>query len=105
MKSISIDDQGISRPNWVCKCRKGFLSRLRPPIHILAGEKVCIHVTSPTQFSVELASKHKLRIASGVVSTGLKITCTGIWADAPNDAAISRECSATVSNVFGPYKC
>src|SRR5215213_3801757 len=105
MKSISIVDQGISRLYCVCKCRKGLRSKLNPAIHILAGEKVCIQVTSPTQFLVEFASRHNSRIASGVVRTGLKTICTGICADAPKAVAISRECSATVSRVFEPYRC
>src|SRR6185503_21362088 len=102
---MSISAQGISRLYCVCKCRNGFLSRLNPAIHILAGEKVCIQVIRPIQYFVEFASKHNSRIASGVVKTGLNTTCTGTDADAPNAAAISRECSATVSNVLGPYKC
>src|SRR5258706_2567318 len=105
MKSISISDQGISRPYCVCKCRNGFLSRLKPAIHIFAGEKVCIQVISPIHVLEELASRHNSRIASGVVRTGLKTICTGICAEEPKNAAISRECSATVSNVLGPYKC
>jgi len=32
----------------------------KPAIHILAGEKVCIHVTNPTQFSVVFASTQQL---------------------------------------------
>jgi len=41
MKSISISDQGISRLNWVCRCRIGFFRIESPEIHIFAGEKVC----------------------------------------------------------------
>src|SRR5690349_12106245 len=102
---MSMVDHGISRLYCVCKCMNGFLRRLKPAIHILAGEKVCIQVINPTQFFVEFASRHNSRIASGVVSTGLKTTCAGTCVDAPKAAAISRECSATVSKVFGPYKC
>src|SRR6266487_6892985 len=105
MKFMSISDQGISRLYWVCRCKNGFLIKCKPAIHILAGEKVCIQVLRPTQFFVEIASRHSSRIASGVVSTGLNTTCTGRWAEAPSDAAISRECSATVSSVLEPYKC
>ncbi len=99
---MSISAQGISRLYWVCRCTKGFLSRLSPAIHILAGEKVCIQVIRPMQLAVELASRHSSRIASGVVSTGLKTTFTGMCADALSAAAISRECSATFASVFGP---
>src|ERR1044071_10287860 len=97
MKFISISDQGISRLYCVCKCKNGFLSRLNPAIHILAGENVCIHVIRPTQFFAELASRHNSRMASAVVSTGLKITCVGRYFDSPSAFAISRECSATRS--------
>src|SRR5689334_8259160 len=83
IKFISISDQGISRLNWVCKCKNGFLSRLNPAIHIFAGEKVCIQVIRPMQFRAEFASRHKSRIASGVVNTGLNTTWTGIFAEAP----------------------
>src|SRR5512132_1491961 len=102
---MSMLDQGISRLYCVCRCRKGFFSNVRPAIHILAGENVCIHVISPTQFLLELASRHSSRIDSGVVKTGLNTTFAGTCAEAPNAAAISFECSATVSNVLGPYKC
>ena len=56
MKSISISFQGISRLNCVCKCNKGFCRIFNPPIHILAGEKVCIHAIMPIQFRSVLAS-------------------------------------------------
>src|SRR5215208_4487478 len=105
MKFMSISDQGISRPYWVCRCNKGFLSKLKPAIHILAGEKVCIQVINPTHWFAEFAARHNSRMDSGVVNTGLKTTCTGNCAEAPSAAAISREWSATCSSVFGPYKC
>ena len=57
----------------------GFFSSVSPAIHILAGENVCIQVIRPTQASLELASRHSRRMASGVVSTGLKTTFTGTW--------------------------
>ena len=38
-------------------------------------------------------------------NTGLNTTCTGRCCEAPSAVAIARECSATVSNVLGPYKC
>ena len=49
MKSMSISDQGSSRLNCVCRCSSGFCSAPRPPIHIFAGENVCIQAITPTQ--------------------------------------------------------
>ncbi len=39
---------------------------LRPPIHILAGENVCIQATRPMHFGAALASRINWRISSGV---------------------------------------
>ncbi len=105
MKSMSISDHGISRLYCVCKCSSGLVSAVNPPIHILAGENVCIHAISPTQFAAALASRHSVRMASGVVSSGLNTTFTGIADAAESVAAISCECAATSSSVFGPYRC
>ena len=51
MKSMSMSPHGISALYWVWKCRRGFSRDWRPLIHILAGEKVCIQVMTPTHFS------------------------------------------------------
>ena len=51
MKSMSISFHGISRLYCVWRCSSGFLSSCNPWIHILAGEKVCIHVITPMHFS------------------------------------------------------
>ncbi len=64
----------------MCRCSSGFCRTLSPPIHILAGEKVCIHATSPMHFGAAFASSITCRISSGVVSTGLKTTRTGMSA-------------------------
>ena len=77
MKSMSIDDQGMSRLNWVCRWQSGLLSRVRPPIHILDGLNVCIHATIPMQFGAASASRSMAVISSGVVTTGLKTSLTG----------------------------
>ncbi len=76
-----------------------------PAIHILAGEKVCIHVINPTQFFALFASVHNSVIAPGVVTTGLNATFTGILPDCESDCAISAECSATFFSAASPYKC
>ena len=49
MKSMSISLHGRSRLNWVWNCSRGFCNWLSAGIHILAGEKVCIHTMSPMQ--------------------------------------------------------
>ncbi len=56
MKSMSMVSQGISALYWVWKWSRGFCKSCRPLIHILAGEKVCIHVMIPTHFSSLLAA-------------------------------------------------
>src|SRR5512133_3205045 len=105
MKSISISAQGISRLNWVCKWQNGLSRALKPAIHILAGENVCIQQTRPIQASEVLAALQTARISSGVVTTGLKTTLTGISVEASRFSTIFLECSATWAKVWGPYKC
>ena len=78
MKSMSISAQGRSRLNCVCRWSSGFCRAASPAIHIFAGEKVCIHAITPMQSAAAFASRQSRRIASGVVSTGLCTTRTGI---------------------------
>ena len=68
---MSISDQGRSRLNCVCRCRSGFCSEPSPPIHIFAGENVCIHATTPTQLRAAFASRQTCRIDSGLFDDGL----------------------------------
>ena len=75
---MSMSAHGISRLYCVCRCSSGLVSEVNPPIHILAGENVCIQAIRPMQFGAALASRQSERIASGVVSTGLNTTFTGI---------------------------
>ena len=70
MKSMSISAQGRSRLNCVCRCRSGLRSASRPPIHIRAGENVCIQAMTPTQASAALASWKAAAIPSGDLTTG-----------------------------------
>ena len=102
MKSMSISDQGRSRLNCVCRCRSGFCSEPRPPIHIFAGENVCIHATTPTQLSAAFASRQTCRIDSGLFTTGLCTTRTGIVASASSEPAISRAWSSTWRSASSP---
>ena len=95
----------MSRLNWVCRCSSGRRSSDRPPIHILAGEKVCIQVISPAQAGSALAARQRSRMASGPVSTGLKTTGRGSAGSAPSPPAIRRACAATRSSASGPYRC
>jgi hypothetical protein len=72
MKSMSIRDHGSDTFAWVWRCSRGLRSASNPPIHIFAGEKVCIQATTPMHSSDAVASRHALRIASAVVRTGLQ---------------------------------
>ena len=83
MKSMSISPHGRSRLNCVWRWTNGLRSADRPPIHIFAGEKVCIHRMRPAQFASWLASRQSARISSGVVSSALKTTFSGIRFEAP----------------------
>src|ERR1035437_9765708 len=83
----------------------GFWMVFKPVIHILAGEKVCIHVMIPIQFLFVLASMHKFVISSVVFKTGLKTILTGISDASLNAFAIACELVATWASVSGPYKC
>ena len=78
---MSISDHGSSARNCVCRWSSGFASALNPAIQVLAGEKVCIQTTTPTQESASLASAHTRRIASEEMTTGLASTRTGISSD------------------------
>ena len=100
IKSMSISPQGRSRLNWVCRCRNGFRSAERPPIHIFAGENVCIHRINPAHSGLALASRIVARMASGVVRTGLKTTDSGSFS--PRPPAIACELAATCLRVSGP---
>src|SRR5215471_629062 len=90
MRSMSIPAHGISRLNWVWRWRRGFCSALRPPIHIFAGQKVCIQAMRPTQFGSALASRHRARTASGEVTTGLNVIFIGIAGESFNEVARQR---------------
>ncbi len=102
MKSMSIPDQGISRLNWVCRWANGFRRAESPPIHIFAGEKVCIQVTRPMQRSAEFASSQSVRIASGVVRTGRQTTRTGRAGAESSPVAMRFASSATFRRISSP---
>ena len=99
---MSMVDQGISRLNWVCRCTHGLCKTLSPAIHIFAGENVCIQVIRPMQLAAAFACVQRSRMASGVVSTGLKTTLAGIFCDSASDRAIVCESSATCRSVSSP---
>ncbi|OPZ71409.1 MAG: hypothetical protein BWY82_01729 [Verrucomicrobia bacterium ADurb.Bin474] len=80
----------------------GFFNNESPPIHILAGENVCIQQMRPAHLSSTLASAQSFRIASGPVRTDLNTTRTGIIGSASNDATISRECASTSWSTASP---
>jgi hypothetical protein len=81
MKSMSIVVHGSLRWNCVCKCSSGFCRILSPPIHIFAGENVCIQAMMPAQFGAALASSISSRIDSAEVITDLNTIRTGTWLD------------------------
>ena len=58
----------------VCRWRSGFCSAVSPPIHIFAGENVCIHAITPTHASAAFASRHSRRIDSALVTPGVWTT-------------------------------
>src|SRR5215831_1494383 len=105
MKFISMVDHGRSRLYWVCRWSRGFCRTLKPPIHIRAGENVCIQVINPIQFLALLASRKRSLILSAEVSTGLKTTSTGIFSALVSARAISLECSSTFLSAWSPYRC
>ena len=70
MKSMSIASHGISPWYCVCRWRSGRCRAVSPPIHILAGENVCIQAMTPTQAGFALASRNSARIPSASVTTG-----------------------------------
>ena len=102
MKSMSIWAQGSSRLNWVWRWASGFSRRVSPAIHILAGENVCIQVTTPTQSAAVFASTQVFRISSGPVSVGFHTTRTGSLPERSRNSAIFRESSATCFSVSSP---
>lgn len=68
---------GVSLLYCVLKYSTGFGRAVKPPIHIFEGENVCIHVMTPAQSCVLLASSQTRRISPGVVTAGLKTTLPG----------------------------
>src|ERR1700733_13352160 len=105
MKSMSISPQGRSRLNCVCRCRNGLLRTESPPIHIFDGEKVCIQRIKPAQFEALLASLHRARISSGLVSVGFQINLRGSRPEPLSSSTIFREFTATWFSVSRPYRC
>ncbi len=97
---MSISDQGSETLAWVCRCSNGLRRASRPPIHILAGENVCIQATTPTHSSEEVASRQARRIASAVVSTGRQTR--GTESRAASVSTIRWDCSATWRSVSSP---
>ena len=92
---MSMLDQGSDRLYWVCRCSTGRSRALSPAIHILAGEKVCIHTTTPAQVSDALASRHIRRMESESVRTGFHTRRGRICGAEPRSSAMLRDWSAT----------
>ena len=75
-----------------------------PPIHIRAGEKVCIQAMSPMHRSLAFASAIAAAMPSAERSTGRATMRTGIAGAASRAATISCESSATCSSAASPYR-
>ena len=99
---MSMRSHGASRLNCVCRCRIGFCSARRPPIHIRDGENVCIHRITPAQPASPLAASSVARISSGVVSRPLNTTGSGTRADPSIALATAWAFCATVRSGPGP---
>ena len=104
IKSISIVSQGISLLNWVCRCSNGFFNCCRPWIHILAGEKVCIQVMTPTHLSSLLAALNTASTSLEELAVPLYTTFTGSLPDSFRPLTISLECASTAITASPPYK-
>ena len=102
MKSISIDDQGRSRLNWVCRWRKGFFSVVSPRIHILDGEKVCIQSTRPAQLASLLASTQTLAIWSASTRRALNFRGSARRLEATRPSTTAWALAATCLSGPGP---
>jgi hypothetical protein len=87
---------------WVCRCKIGTCSAVRPAIHILAGENVCIQTITPMHFGFAEASKQMALMLSGVVSTGFQVALIGTFAAAFKVATTSWDCCATCAKVSSP---
>ena len=74
-----------------------------PPIHIFAGENVCIQTITPTHDSAAFASTATRRIEVEFVATSRYTTPTGMSACPSRPAATSRACASTCRSVACPY--
>ena len=99
---MSISPHGSSRSNCVWRCSSGLRSALRPPIHIRAGENVCIHAITPTHSSSALASANTRRMASASVNGSRSTIATGMAGLSLSASASLRECSWTWRRVSSP---
>ena len=105
MKSMSMSAHGRSRLYCVWRWTSGLRRSVSPPIHILAGEKVCIHATTPMHDGLASASCRTAAIASAVVTTGLATILTGTSAASSRQRAMCRAFSSTRSRTVSPYRC
>ena len=99
---MSISDQGRSRLYWVWRWTSGLRRSVSPPIHILAGENVCIQATTPTHVGEASASRRTAAIASGVVTTGFATIRIGTPAASSRQRAMWRAFSSTRARTASP---
>ena len=102
MKSMSMSDQGRSRLNCVCRWTNGLRRSVRPPIHILAGENVCIQAMTPMQDGDASASRSTAAMESAVVTTGLATIRTGTLAAPSRCLAMWRAFCSTCCRTASP---
>ena len=100
---MSMSAQGRVSFDWVWKCSSGLRSASSPPIHILAGENVCIQTMTPAHRGSAVASTIAWRMASEVLRTGFHTMGSGISAAPWSTAATAWDCSATCASVSSPY--
>ena len=92
MKSMSIVDQGMSRLNCVCRCSERLLQHPQPgDPHLGRRERVHPRDEADAVAAPSWPPGTTSRICSGVVSTGLKTTRTGICRPRREPSAISCE--------------
>ncbi len=99
---MSMSAHGSATLACVCRCSSGLPSASRPPIHIFAGENVCIHAIRPMHASSALASRHSRLMAAASVSTGCHTTRITTSGAASSASAITWDWLATWRRVSSP---
>ncbi len=99
---MSMSAHGSATLACVCRCSSGLRRASSPPIHIFAGENVCIHTIRPMHESSAVASRHSRLMASASVSTGFHTTRVTLSGAASSASAITWDWLATWRRVSSP---